>query len=120
MTLLGTRAPQAGDTEFRGTPYRAVAFFVGGPIGLAGTLLLTIATLVTNTEESERRMWAGERAFSQSGDRCVREGGDGWMVCVCVFFLHAAAAHHPLPSLSLSLSQVVVDVHDRRLLRDKC
>lgn len=69
MHTLGTRLPQKGDTDFRGTFYRAASLFIAAPVALAGTLLMTIATLVVNNAESERRMWAGERAFSQSGDR---------------------------------------------------
>ena len=69
MTFLGLRAPQAGDASLSALPYRVWGLGVAGAVELAGVLFMTIATLVTNTEEEERRMWAGERAFSQTGDR---------------------------------------------------
>jgi hypothetical protein len=69
MTFMGFRRPQAGDERLRALPYRVIIFAAAGPIALAGVLLCTAATLVTNSQEDERRMWAGEVAFSQSGDR---------------------------------------------------
>jgi hypothetical protein len=69
MTLMGIRAPQAGDERLRVRPYRIFGFAIAGPISLVGVLLCTVATLVTTSQEDERRMWAGEVAFSQSGDR---------------------------------------------------
>ena len=68
-TLVGTRAPQPEDVSLRAWPYRAVGLYLLAPIQLAGMLLCIASTLISNTQEEERRMWAGELAFSQSGDR---------------------------------------------------
>lgn len=69
MTFLGLRAPQAEDAALSALPYRVWGLGVAGVVELAGVLFMTAATLVTNTDEEERRMWAGEIAFSQTGDR---------------------------------------------------